>query len=76
MQDNIRVSIIERAVSLLWPRDNMEFLDVPDLKADRFPCVIPCLFSLSRGFSDALFKLDSDPYPGQSQAVGVLNTRD
>jgi hypothetical protein len=55
----------------------MEFLDAPDLKADRFPCVIPRLFSLSRGFSDALFKLDGDSYLCQSRTgVGVTRETD
>lgn len=56
-QNDVRVSVVEGSITLLWPRDNMKVFDPPNLQANILSRLLPRDFGVSCVLSDAFFEL-------------------
>jgi hypothetical protein len=60
MQDNVRISVVKGAVSILRPSHNFEMLNAPYLYAGRVACIVPRRLFVTGMFSHTLFKLHNN----------------
>ena len=57
MQDDIRIAVIERAIAILRPINDVEVLDPPDAQPRPDPSILPRGFTIARMFADAFLDL-------------------
>jgi len=57
MQNDVRITIVEKPSTLFRPWNNVEFLNVPNLQSDSLACLRPGGFSLPNLFADVFLEL-------------------